>query len=268
MYADDVKIFRPLSRPNDLLQNDLDCLYAWCSLNCMNLNVGKCKFMSFCRETPLSTSYSINGAPLSRLVTFVDLDILFDPKLGFHPHMEDIVHKAMSILGCIRRWATDFRDVYVTRLLYTSLEYASIICCPSHTNYISKIESVQKRFLLFCLRHLGRDRSVRLPPYTQHLKLISLPTLVSRRKMLNGVFIHKLLTSDVSRPFLLSLLHFSIPTRSTRSKTALYIPFCRTNYILDSKFFKAIRDFNDLSSSLDFHKSLYLLKRDILSAIG
>jgi len=161
----------------------------------------------------------------------------------------------------------------VTRLLYTSLvrpllEYASIVWCPSHTNYISKIESVQKQFLLFCLRHLGWDRSVYLPPYTQRLKLISLPTLVSRRKMLNSVFIHKLLTSDISSPFLLSLLHFSIPTRSTRSKTALYIPFCRTNYILHSKFFKAIRDFNDLSSSLDFHKSLYLLKRDILSAIG
>jgi len=62
-------------------------------------------------------SYSINGAPLSRVVTFVDLGILFDPKLSFHPHMELIVNKAMSILGCIKRWAKDFRDVYVTRHL-------------------------------------------------------------------------------------------------------------------------------------------------------
>jgi len=60
MYADDVKIFRPLSSHDALLRNNIDCLCGLCSLNNVDLSADMCKFMSFCCKTLLSTSYSMN----------------------------------------------------------------------------------------------------------------------------------------------------------------------------------------------------------------
>jgi len=97
MHAKDVKILRPYSSQNALLQNDLDTLCAWCCLNGMELNVDKCKLLPFCRKTPLLTTYSTNGSSLSRIFSFVDLGVVFGRKLNFHPHKEHIINKAFNM---------------------------------------------------------------------------------------------------------------------------------------------------------------------------
>jgi len=90
---------------------------------------------------------------------------------------------------------------------------------------------------LFCLRHLGWSPSTRLPSYNQRLMLISLLTFVQRRKMPNGVFIHKPLSSNICSSSLLFLIKLSVPIRSTRSKVTLCLPFSRSNFTLHSNFF-------------------------------
>ena len=49
MYADDVKLFisHNCDKRASLLQNDLDSLFKWCKLNCMELTLSKCKHMCF-----------------------------------------------------------------------------------------------------------------------------------------------------------------------------------------------------------------------------
>jgi len=104
-----------------LLQNDLDSLCSWCKLNLLELNIKKCVSMSFSRIKSILTCYYINGFPLDKVTSVTDLGVLFDNKLKFNCHIEYIINKACKILGCIKRWAKDIRDPYVTKILFTSL---------------------------------------------------------------------------------------------------------------------------------------------------
>ena len=120
--------------------------------------------------------YQINNINLKSLDSIPDLGVLFDLKFNFNFHIDKIVNKASSVLGYIKRWAKEFNDPYVTKLLFTSLvrpilEYVSIVWSPCYQCHIDRIESVQKQFLIFCLRNLGSDSSQNLPPYKSRLKL-------------------------------------------------------------------------------------------------
>jgi hypothetical protein len=50
-YADDMKLFLPLRGFRDCLsiQNNLNRLAEWCEANALELNVGKCKSITFSR---------------------------------------------------------------------------------------------------------------------------------------------------------------------------------------------------------------------------
>ena len=161
----------------NLLQNDLNNLFQWCRLNCMDLNLNKCKHMCFSRNSLLMRLYNINGSVLSTVETFVDLGILMDPKLNFNNHVISMVNKAYGVLSFIKRWAKEFSDPYITKQLYTSLvrpilQYGSVVWDPQYAIYSDKIESVQKQFLHFALRGLHSNSDFVLPSYTSRLKLI------------------------------------------------------------------------------------------------
>ena len=150
--------------------------------------------------------YTINGIKLELVQTFNDLGVLLDMKLNFRDHISKTVNKASGMMGFIKRWAKEFSDPYTTKLLYTSLvrpilEYGSVVWDPSYKVYSDKIESVQKQFLLFCLRGLGWNPNIPLPSYKSRLALIKLPSLYSRRNMLNISFLLNLFEGNVQSEY-------------------------------------------------------------------
>jgi hypothetical protein len=69
-YADDMKLFLPVSRFQDCLkiQSDLNKLSEWCDRNSLLLNVGKCKTITFARSRhPVEFSYMLGGNVLERV---------------------------------------------------------------------------------------------------------------------------------------------------------------------------------------------------------
>ena len=273
MYADDVKLFNSFKEPNNLLQIDLNNFFEWCQLNLLQLNFKKCKIITFCRTSGHVTNYFLGDRSVERVNSVVDLGVLLDSKLRFNLHIDSIINKAFNRLSCIKRFAKEFNDPYVTKLLFTSLvrpilEYASIIWCPSFSCDIIRIESVQKQFLLFCLRNLGWDSPYSLPPYESRLKLISLPTLVSRRHMLNSIFILKLLKSEVNCPNLLRCININVPFRASRYYNFLSVKQFNTNYLSNQPICNLCKSFNDLYQLIDFNQPLYLLKRDIINFLN
>jgi hypothetical protein len=87
-----------------------------------------------------------------------------------------IVSKATGLLGFVKRRAKEFDNVWVTRQLYFTyvrsiLEIGSIIWMPHTDEYFNRIESIQKQFLLFALRHLHSPLDcLNLPSYEHRLK--------------------------------------------------------------------------------------------------
>ena len=116
--------------------------------------------MCFTTSSPTNEFYTMIGAVLELVNAFNDLQIIFDCRLDFRNHITPTVNEATCIQGFIKRWAKEFSDPYVTKQLFTTLvlpilEYGSVIWDPQYAIHSNKIESVQKQFLLFCLRNLG-----------------------------------------------------------------------------------------------------------------
>ena len=119
----------------------------------------KCKYMRFSRRKFIPVNYLLGGQQLELVHTFMDLGILLDVKLSFISHINMTINKARGVLAFIKRWSKEFIDPYITKQLYTSLvrpilEYGSIIWDPLYNVHIDYIESIQKQFLIFCLRSL------------------------------------------------------------------------------------------------------------------
>lgn len=239
----------------------------------MNLNLKKCKYMPFARKKLLLYKYNIHNCNLEQVDTYVDLGVTLDPKLRFNLHINVCVNKAKGVLGFIKRWAKEFDDPYVTKTLYVSLvrpilEYASVVWNPQYNCYIEKIESVQKQFLLFALRNLRWNPSLNIPPYEHRLKLINLPTLMSRRTMLNVTFLIKLTNGNLISEHLLYEMNFNIPNRRSRYYIHLKLNMCRSNYAQNDPFRCMCNDFNQLYSIVNISDSCDQTKLILLNHLN
>lgn len=270
MYADDVKIFLSHNHhaDHDLLQKDLNALSSWCCLNLMELNSKKCKYMCFYRRSHINITYFLDGNILEKIDSFSDLGIVLDSKLNFIQHISFTVNKARSVLGFIKRWAKEFSDPYITKALFTSLvrptlEYGSIIWNPTYKVHIQNIESVQKQFLLFCLRGL-RWNPMNLPSYKSRLALIKLPTLNSRRTMLNITFVINLINGKINSNFLINNISFNVPSRPTRNFVLLFTKVFRSNYANSDPFLRLCTEFNKYYQHIDFSLNERVIKCNLI----
>ncbi|GBM89885.1 WD repeat-containing protein 36 [Araneus ventricosus] len=77
LVAVDLKLFSSMNSNIDavLLQNDLDCLFKWCTANKLHLSIEKCRILSYTRKSqPLNHVYKINYLVLSRSDSVTDLE--------------------------------------------------------------------------------------------------------------------------------------------------------------------------------------------------
>lgn len=262
-FADDFKLFRVIASVLDCaaIQNDIDELLKWCEENGMNVNIKKCKAISFTRcRTVLKYSYKIGPSTLERVDSIRDLGVILDSKLRFNEQISTTAAKAFAILGYIRRHAAFITDAYALKALFCSLvrsilEYAAPVWTPYQSTLASKLERVQKYFVRFALRHLPWNNETHLPPYTSRCLLLDLETLSARRLKLQRIFIFDILTDRIDCPALRQLVNFNAPSRSLRTHAALYVPHHRTSYGHNNPLSTCIRAFNTVYDQFDFNIS-------------
>jgi hypothetical protein len=212
--------------------------------------------MSFYRScSPINFDYNINGHNLQKIGSTVkDLDIVFDIKLKFYPHIESSSSKALKILGYVKRVCIQFKLITLIKLLYCALvrsvlEYGSVLFDPHVISHSYILERVQRKFLNFAghilkIPHQPHDYS----PVHSSLQLSS---LADKRIQANSTFLTKLLSGKIDSPDLLSGIHFKILSVDTRFNHPFYIPVCKTNYAANDPLIRIMRIANtDPSHSL------------------
>lgn len=258
-YADDLKIFHEIKSFNDaqFLQDKVNDLKTWCDNNKLDLNVDKCHAISFNRrKSKHEFWYAIGDKILDRVKTISDLGILLDEKLTFKPHCDKLISKANGLLGFIKRRAKEFDNVWVTKQLYFTyvrsvLEFGSIIWMPYTLDYINKLESIQKRFLLFALRHLYDPRDyILLPTYEHRLRILDLEKLSSRRENLSAVFIFNILHSKIDCLELSTAVRLN-ENRLTRNSKYLTESNHTSSYGFNEPLTRGIRLFNNFIDCYD-----------------
>lgn len=245
------------------LQEDIDAINNWGLSNGLPLNIKKCFTFSFYRgHHHWFFNYSIGGSNLSKPDIIIDLGVTFDKKLSFIPHINKVISKAYAMLGFIIKCSREFKDPYTIKALFCSmvrsiLEYASQLWSPSYASHIKRMESIQKKFLLFALRRLfSRVDFTNLPSYNSRLLLLDMNTLHARRTIADLLFVCKLISGSIRSPNLLANMNFNTSINPRRQSNLLYLRPCRTNYSKMQPIIRMCETFNKFATNIDFNMSI------------
>lgn len=274
LYADDLKIFNTIHNTQDVinLQLDVNSVAAWCQANYMSLNSEKCKYMSIHRKRdPFINHYLISNIALARVTKIRDLGVIINEKLDFSEHIDYAIGKSYGMLGFVKRICAEFHDIDALKSVYTAhvrshLEFASIVWSPSYDIHINRIESIQKKFVMFALRKkYNRSIDYVLPPYLDRCQILNIHSLGSRRELASILFIYDLIMGHIDAPDLLALINFNVPPRILRNSEFLRIDTHRTNYGNNEPITRMSRSFNFVSSQFDFNLSRYEFVKSVRS---
>ena len=105
MFADDQKIHNK-SFNHDIVQMGITNMLKWSNNWCLYFSTNKCSVLhSGEKNTDCDyfmsigeVDYIINNSQLA-----IDLGVTLDPKLNFNHHIYEITHKAIKILGILKR---------------------------------------------------------------------------------------------------------------------------------------------------------------------
>ena len=270
LFADDLKIFKVISEPNDshCLQRNLTIVNKWCKANGMSLNIEKCAIISFTKRNVIELfDYEIDSIKLKRVELIKDLGIIFDQRMSFKPHIDKIVSSGYSILGFVKRRAKEFNDPHITKSLYcslvqSSLEYASVIWAPYYQIDSKRIESVQKQFLLFALKPLG-FQGFHLPSYESRLLLLNMTTLENRRELASVLFAFDILRGNIKIKNLSDRIKLKVNNYALRNRRLLIEDLHCNNFVFNDTISKSIRIFNKYSDFYDCNISRDTFKKRV-----
>jgi hypothetical protein len=151
LFADDAKLYSniDINSLSASLQQSLDKLTHWANDWQLTINVSKCLVVSISvKSEPAQLSYYINGIPVPRRNSTVDLGVTICSNLSFETHISNIVSKARQRLSILFRGFLT-RNIYVMRQAFITyvrpiLEYNSIVWNPGFTYLIDLLEGVQR----------------------------------------------------------------------------------------------------------------------------
>ena len=146
----------------NLLQQDLLKLAMWCAKLRIKLNPEKTKVIIFSRSQlarKAELNLTLYGKPLKIYPHVKFLGIIFDSKLAFQPHFEDILECCNSRyyrlwLLASKKWGPSpatLIQIYKQRV-QPIFEYSSLSTITVSDNIISKIQQLQNKFIRLALR--------------------------------------------------------------------------------------------------------------------
>ena len=124
---------------------------------------------------------------------------MFDSKLCFKDHIENIVSAAYKTLG------------FVIRNGRSRLEYAKVLWSPIYRVHISWLENVQREFVTFLVYMLDGEYPLKGFPNELLLERVQIPSLSSRRVYFSVKFLYRIFANRIGSPSLLYKLCLNIP---------------------------------------------------------
>lgn len=278
LYADDLKVYCRVKTLADCLklQGDLYRLQKYCLSNKLFLNLNKCKVMNITKKANIiDFDYSLCDTYLEKVAVIKDLGLFIDSKLHFDAHIKNIINKAYQMYGLIMRTCSAFKRPSSYLLLYKSLvrcqlEYATVIWNPVFNKYKESIEIVQRKFL----RSLNYKCFHSKSSYQSSLVKFSIPTLNSRRLLLDQKLLYNVCHNTFDCNQLINQIYFRIPSGSQRIReNHTQCPFapkrCRTIAGERAPLRRIMKSHNDYFTDVDiFHLGFSSYKNKVSAIIA
>jgi hypothetical protein len=161
LFADDSTLFKIIKKSDSIelyrqsIQQDLNALENWATVNRAGFNTKKCEAFLISRKTsptpvPL---FTINNAVVPNVDKIKLLGLHIDSKLLFTEHITNLAISASRALGSLIR-SGRYLNIRLRAMLYKTLvrsrlEYASPIWGSSSQKYLIELDKVQNRALKF-----------------------------------------------------------------------------------------------------------------------
>ena len=247
IFADDTKIFNALESIDDptILQEDLMKLAQWSDKWQLPFNEAKCKIIHFGKNNP-QQSYHMNGHQIDTVKQEKDLGVTFDSELKFSVHIRNVVSKANSRVGILKRTFENmsidkFKILYKT-LVRPILEYCTNVWYPVLIKDMSEIEKVQKRAtkLVSGLENIS---------YQERLIRLNIPTLEYRRNRADMLQVFRIIKGiDNLKPE--TFFQFDTSKRTRGHSAKLVKPRVTTRLRQNSFSQRTINPWNALSEEV------------------
>ena len=208
LFADDTRVSKAIGSTNDVkkLQDDLDAIFVWSSVNNMSLHKDKFQFIShrynktnvmedlpfFPEVCSYKTSDSSVLLPVNQVT---DLGISVSNNLSWSPHIAAIALKARLkagwVLSVFRTRLPDIMLMLFKSMVRSLGEYCCPLWNPVKISDIQELESVQKVFTAKIAGTKNLD-------YWQRLKQLNLMSLQRRRERFVIMHMFKILHGQTS----------------------------------------------------------------------
>ena len=223
-YADDAKLVFPIKSSEDcvILQQMALSFHTVCKQLGLELNISKCKVMTFSKaRSPIHYEYTFANLAIERVERINDLGVIFNSNFTFKDDLSHRIAKAKSMIGFIKRQATEFKDPMVLRSLYfafvrSKLEYCSQVWnCYQSLYYgeingirclIDKIEKIQVNFIQFLTRNNNFLINMN---YKDRCTYFDIDSLKNRRMVNSALMCFDILTGNIDCPELLAELNIN-----------------------------------------------------------
>ena len=226
MFADNIALYREIIFPSDrdLLQNDLNQVYAWSRKWLLNLNPSKCDSLCISyKHSPPSAQYRLGGHQLSTKSTIRYLGIYINSHLKWSDHVKCITAKSSRTLNHLRHTLytcpSSVKAVVYRCIVRPLLEYASPVWYLYSPGDIKKLEAVQRRAARWvCGSRWNATRKCWSRTSDSCLDQLKWPTLHNRQKYFTICQLHDIFNNYSTIPF---KEHFSMSNRHSCSNTFL-----------------------------------------------
>ena len=106
------------------------------------------------KQRVIQFPYNIGNIAVKNVNSLKVFGDAIDTKLNLKKHEDYISAKALRVIGCIRKFTSDFKDCLVIFYLYKTLAlpilmYASLIWSPYQSCDQYRLETVQQKFLRY-----------------------------------------------------------------------------------------------------------------------
>ena len=264
IFADDTRIYSKINDVTDCdtLQQDLNHVYDWASINNMFFNAQKFYYVSFSpkKYSSLSNVY-INPEYniISPSSNVLDLGVYMSSNCTFDFHVASVYKRCSNLTGWILR-TFNTRETITMMTLFKSLvlsrlDYASQLWSPHLLKSIYLIEKVQRSFT----KHIT---GIKNKPYDERLKLLNLYSVQRRRDRYQIIYLWKIIEGLV--PNISTPITCTFSERRGRSCVVSHVNMGRLGTLSYNSFrWRSIRMFNKLpkyvrivsSCSIDKFKS-------------
>lgn len=156
LFADDLTVYmtgKNIDNTLIILQKIIDNLSLWCNLTGFKFSSTKTSYIIFHKprtKITVKSSLFLNGTKLKRCESLKILGLIFDYKLSWLPHINNLKKQCNQKLNIIKsisstRWGADSQILINTykALIRSKLDYGAIIYCSATTSTLERLNSVQ-----------------------------------------------------------------------------------------------------------------------------